>query len=771
MQLAFGQLWMLVCAGLLTAVVTILSFRDGMNRAQLRDQQAMSQQNVLYASSLLSALRAAETGQRGYILTHRDYYLVPYREAIRSVPAILDQLMGSAASRSDQERRVRTLAPLITLKLAELDMTIGLYTSGHEQEALGVVMTDEGKNTMDDISRILTEIGTVANRRVNEQTRQADDSARHTLYLSVITGIVLMLMLGWGTFTINRSAIQLRFSEGRAQARLARLELLSQITRALGDHLDLRSIFQAVVLSLEEHLPADFGFVCLYETEGKKLIIADTGVGMKALGQTLINQLVLAIDENGLARCMRGDLVYEPDVRQVNYDLPQILAEAGLYSVVMAPLVLRKDVFGALILARSRTEAFDSRECEFLRQLGEHLALAVHQSQILESLQKAYDDLTETQQIMSEQERLRALGQMASGVAHDINNALSPITMYTDDLLDKEPGMSENVLAYLDVVRHSAGVAVETVTRLAQFARQRDHNPATVPVRLDEIARQVLDMTRAKWNDIPLRRGIVIEAAVESEPDIPAISGVESDLREALINLVFNAVDAMPEGGHLVINVWGENTSVYVEVRDSGIGMNEETRQRAMEPFFTTKGPQGTGLGLAMVFGIVKRHNGTLHIYSAPGDGTRVRLSFPITARKPALENMEEVPPPMRILIIDDDPMILNVLKRVLQGDGHTVVTASSGQEGMNLFRKHEAEEPFGAVFTDLGMPNMDGRKVATAIREIRRSVKIVLLTGWGQRISDDEGTPDDIDLVVGKPPQLATLRAALNDLIKENEA
>ena len=152
----------------------------------------------------------------------------------------------------------------------------------------------------------------------------------------------------------------------------------------------------------------------------------------------LTEQAHIGIDQNGLARCVRGELICEPDVSRVDFPFPRRLASGGLRSLVAAPLVSQSGVFGVLIAARYVANSFSSRDCEFLRQLSGHVALAAHQAQIYAALQQAYDDLWQTQQAVMQQERLRALGQMASGIAHDINNALSPVALYTESLLERE---------------------------------------------------------------------------------------------------------------------------------------------------------------------------------------------------------------------------------------------------------------------------------------------------------------------------------------------
>src|SRR5437016_10366063 len=225
-------------------------------------------------------------------------------------------------------------------------------------------------------------------------------------------------------------------------------------------------------------------------------------------------------------------------------------------------------------------------------------------------------------------ERLLALGQMASGIAHDINNAISPVALYTESLLEKEPGLSPRTRSHLETIQRAIDDVAQTVARMREFYRQREPQMTLAPVDVNRPVQQVVDLTRARWSDMAQQRGIVIEMRTELAPDLPAIMGADNEIREAVTNLIFNAVDAMPNGGPLTVRTrvaqqqappadeGAVPRSVRVEVIDSGIGMDEDTRRRCLEPFFSTKGERGTGLGLAMVYGAVQRHSADIEIES-----------------------------------------------------------------------------------------------------------------------------------------------------------
>jgi PAS domain S-box-containing protein len=568
-------------------------------------------------------------------------------------------------------------------------------------------------------------------------------------------------------------------ADQKLHEQLARLDLLNRITRAIGERQDLPSIFHVVLSTLEDNLPIDFGCVCLREGESEVLTVSAVGSKSRPLAAALAmtEHARIPVEDNGLARCLKGELVYEPDISGLDLPFPRRFAAQGLRSLVVAPLLLESKVFGTLVVARREAGGFSSADCEFLRQLSQHVALAAHQAQIYSALQGAYDDLRQSQQGVLQNERLRALGEMTSGIAHDINNAISPAAIYTQLLLESEPNLSPVAREALETIERAIQDVAATITRMREFYRRREPEVPLAPTALNKLAQQVLSLTRARWSDMPQQQGIVVTTATELAPDLPLIMAAESEIREALTNLVFNAVDAMPDGGRLTIRTRVTGTEpiapgdpdlrlVHIEVSDTGRGMDEETRRRCLEPFYTTKGERGTGLGLAMVYGMVQRHSADIEIESVPGEGTTVRLSFGVPTIVAGVLQPEVVPvlpARIRILIVDDDPLVLKALGATLTASGHLVTTADGGQAGITRFQGAlGTAEAFDVVITDLGMPYVDGRQVAAGVKQASPITPVIMLTGWGQRMADQADVPANVDRVLSKPPKLRDLNAAL---------
>ena len=577
-------------------------------------------------------------------------------------------------------------------------------------------------------------------------------------------------------FGISTDITERKRDEEQLRSQLARLSLLDQATRAIGERQDLRSLFQAVLRNLEEHLPIDFGCACLYDPQARVLSVAGVGLKTPASELALPEPARIAIDENGLASCVSGQLLYDPDISQSRSPFQRKLSQLGLRSLVFAPLIVEGKVFGVVIAARRATGGFTSGDCEFLRQLSDHVALAAHQSRLYEALQRAYEDLRQTQQTVMQQERLRALGQMASGIAHDINNALTPAALYLQSLLDRDPSLGSDARNYLTITLRAIEDVASTIARMREFYRPRPPQLAFLPVDLNKILQQVIDLTHARWSDMPQERGILIRVESDFAAQLPVIVGAENEIRDALTNLVLNAADAMPDGGTLTlrskplepISAGPSAARVVVEVSDTGIGMDEAVRNRCLEPFFTTKGERGTGLGLAMVYGMTQRHGAELEIHSRPGAGTRVRLIFPAAPASAATTSDADPlsSERLRILLVDDDPLILRSLAHALKKDGHLITVTDGGQNGIDQFgAAHRSGTPFDMVITDLGMPHVDGRTVASGIKSLAPAVPVVLLTGWGYRLQTEDEPPQHVDCVLSKPPKLHELRAAINSL------
>jgi signal transduction histidine kinase len=532
--------------------------------------------------------------------------------------------------------------------------------------------------------------------------------------------------------------------------RLEELSLLYELSRAVTGQLDRRALVETIYQQLSRVLDAPVADIVAYDElrqEFEILLLATNGVLQRtavgrrySLGVGLMSRVVerrrpIRVDDYALACRQEG-------VEAVDDQLPERFW-------LGAPMIAGNEVVGVIGLRRSGRPWAEADE-RLLENIAGLAALAFRSSRLYEERARAYSELVAAQDHLVRMGKLQALGEMASGVAHGFNNLLMSILGRTQMLLQhiQDPRLRD----WLQVIERASLDGAQTVRRLQEFTRIR-RDQAFVPVDLNQVVSEAVEVTQFRWRDEGTTRGAPLEV-VTRYGQIPYISGDPVELREALTNLILNAVDAMSCGGVLTLATRVDGDRVEVTVGDTGEGMEAEVKQRLFEPFFTTKGSRGMGLGLSMTFGIVSRHGGQIEVDSAPGKGTRFHLRFPITAgeacelpdtrRDQAATTVE----PVHCLVVDDEEAVREMLGDLLAMGGHTVVLASTGEEAISRLQA----ERFDVVLTDLGMPKVSGWEVARACKAMSPKVPVVLVTGWGVELSQEELEANGVDAVLSKP-------------------
>ena len=363
-------------------------------------------------------------------------------------------------------------------------------------------------------------------------------------------------------------------------------------------------------------------------------------------------------------------------------------------------------------------------------------------------------------------ERLRALGEMSGGVAHDFNNILGAILGRAQLLLERVK--HSDVRDGIEIIEKAALDGAETVRRIQEFTRVRVDSSSFVSLDINQVITDSIEFTRTHWKKESEAWGRSIDMQCDFGV-VPTMMGDPSGLREVFTNLIINAVDAMPKGGVIRIATEVEGNTVVVRVQDSGIGMSMEVQKRTFDPFFTTKGTRGSGLGLSICYGIISRHKGEIVLDSKVGKGTTftIRLPLNLSGKEPeSIREKEEPVVPARILVVDDDAMMRSVLTDILIQSGCHVDEVSSGREGVELFSHDE----YDMVLTDLGLDDMSGWDVAKKIKERSPDTPVVLITGWGMQLSEDENRTRGVDFVVSKPFKLEELRGVINSAMSLRE-
>jgi signal transduction histidine kinase/DNA-binding response OmpR family regulator len=380
-----------------------------------------------------------------------------------------------------------------------------------------------------------------------------------------------------------------------------------------------------------------------------------------------------------------------------------------------------------------------------------------------------YADVTQERELQEQlvaAERLRATGEMASGVAHDFNNLLATILGRVEVVLgqSQDEAVHENVLAIQRAARDGAA----TVARMREYGRPLDAGEFK-PVSLERVVREAVELTQPRWRDQAQREGRTIAVGLQLQPARPVLGDAVA-LREVLVNLIFNAVDAMPEGGDLTLTVQPAGAGAELTVRDSGHGMPPAVQRRIFEPFFTTKGERGSGLGLAMVQKVVASHGGRVDVHSAPGSGTTFTIWLPAT-EAPAEDGSAPSAQPARdrvarIVVIDDQRDVLDTTAMLLRGHGHDVRAFQDPRAGVEAALDDRPD----LVISDLGMPGMNGWDVARAVHARHPDLPVILLTGWGREISATQMREGGIAAVLPKPVEGPALREAVASALPGEE-
>ncbi|HET9923682.1 MAG TPA: GAF domain-containing protein [Methylomirabilota bacterium] len=556
------------------------------------------------------------------------------------------------------------------------------------------------------------------------------------------------------------AAVAVRNARVHADA-LRRLAEIQAFQRVASDTLsspDLVTALEAVVREIQALLRSDAAACSLVDPRTTELkTVTTVGTRVRSLEPARLEPghglAGLALQER---RPVRTD-DYFADAR---FTRPTAVAEwaraEGVVSMITVPVTDAPGELIALLWAFNRApRPFTGRDEATLAGLARQAALAMENARLVSDLRHTLDDLKAAQDTLVRGATLRAVGELAAGAAHHLNNLMAVVLGRSQLLLLRN--QDPEIGSVLRTIERAALDAADTVRRIQAFSRAGNRATPT-EIDLNETVREAVDFTRSRWEHEAQARGTPLEMEFEPGALLP-VSGRNAELREVLTNLILNAVDALPEGGRIVIKTWGEPGRAVVSVRDSGAGMAEEVRDRAFEPFFTTKGVRRLGLGLAVAYGLVNGHGGQIALDGGAGKGTTVTFWLP------AIEKAEGAPPATapaaperrgRILVVDDEADVREVLADVLTSRGHTVTLAGGGREALQCFERGD----YDLVITDLAMPDLNGWEVAHAIKAARARLPVLLLTGWADAVDSAAGR---VDGVIKKPFDMTKLAAAVS--------
>lgn len=552
-----------------------------------------------------------------------------------------------------------------------------------------------------------------------------------------------------------------------AQERTLQLEVVTRVTQEVSMRdvgRELPGILRTIIHQIRRVVPCDYAALALYDEAGDSFAFEPVyDFAVRDWSELPPGKHEPAEGTPWQTACRTGTALVQSELVRSAFAYDRGLAAGGLRSGIVMPIVGASRALGTLDFASREPNAYGQTQVATLRELSHYLGTALHNARLAQEREETATKLARTQEHLAMVDKVRAVGQLASGVAHDFNNLLAGILGNAQLLLLDPPGDDQRDM--LRVIERAAKDGAETVRRLQGFARMEQDSPMT-EVRLDMLARDAIDITRPRWRDVAQSRGATIEIIKQFQPVSP-LAGRPAELREVLTNLIINAVDAMPRGGKLTVATYddrpadGSTGDVVVEVADSGVGMSADLRAKIFEPFFTTKGEGGTGLGLAVSLGIVQGHGGRIEIESAPGAGTRFSIRLPMrgTAQpgQPAKARRAQLVRPSHILFVESEAMIRDATVRLLTRWGHTVAPAENGAQALAAF----TPGAYDLVISDLGMPDMNGWELLTQIKRREPHVPTVLITGWGRPAGDDE-LHAAADFLIEKPFDQDDLRDIL---------
>jgi signal transduction histidine kinase len=564
------------------------------------------------------------------------------------------------------------------------------------------------------------------------------------------------------------------------QLRRRDLETLQQIALRLSSDLDLDTVLRTVTEGAASALRANAAAILMPDPTSDNLNVR-AHQGLPSMYVDRLRVPGREVDQL-IERWGSGNVLELPHKTSDQMITADASSQAGFASMIVSRLTVEATFIGVLCVYSRAQRRFTEDERQMLGALGQQAALAVsnarryqHEQLLVADLEHSYNEmlhtLTELQRTQEQLERtarLRALGELASGVAHDFNNLLSGILGNSQLLLIDETDPDRREM--LNVIDQAAQDGAAMVRRIQEFARQREERVREL-VDLEAVVDSALAITRTRWHDLAVRDGRPIHVRRDIRRQ-PLVLGSPAELRELLVNLIINAIDAMPRGGELTLRLDerpepapAERRLAMIEVMDTGVGIAPELRQQIFDSFFTTKpAGQGSGLGLAICQNIANLHGGRIELDSAVGAGTTFRVLLPLDEEAPVALDAPATPAAVsacRVLVVDDEPAVRDVLARILRRAGHEVTAAASGEQALELFTPGQ----YDLLFTDLGMPGMGGAALLAQLRARDPRLIAVVITGWSQHEYSGETLPGAA-AVVTKPFTSAQIAELVNELI-----
>ncbi|MBT6230518.1 MAG: response regulator [Candidatus Scalindua sp.] len=377
-------------------------------------------------------------------------------------------------------------------------------------------------------------------------------------------------------------------------------------------------------------------------------------------------------------------------------------------------------------------------------------------------------DITERKKMegaLIQSEKLKSIGTITAGISHEFNNILAVISGKTQ-LLKMDYEDNDKLIDELSIIDKAADDGAEISSNMLKFTKTRPDTKEYVTFDIRELIEQSIEFTMPRWMNMAQAKGINYLIDKKGMKKAPSIMCNLTEIREVFINIINNALDAMPDGGSISFCTWSKDDTLFISISDTGKGMTKEVKYHIFDPFFTTRCPEGTGLGMSMAYGIITRHGGKIEVESDLGKGSTFTLQFPTTNKKisPTVtpEPEQEINKKnLRILVVDDKEDFYHILDQFLSRKGHNVKTVDNGADAINIIKA----EDFDLVLSDLGMPDVNGYELAKAINKLKRRPKIGIITGWTLDLKRFDEEERKVDFILTKPFKNLELTRHINEL------
>ena len=570
-------------------------------------------------------------------------------------------------------------------------------------------------------------------------------------------GISLLFLAYIVTQGISLKKLRIRLIDERSatnalEKQLQELKDLFEVSCLVNSKADLPTILDTVTKDIIHCLQADQSSLIFYNPNTDKLeCVAAYGLGADEIKG---RELDLGQSVTGWVIKKNQPLLLQDEADPSLYN-GYIEKDRNITSAMCTPLRVNGLVKGVLnVNLINRVRKFNENDLQLVSIFAESAGLAIEKASLHQELKERMNQLIQT-------EKFKAVGKLISALMHDFNNFLS-IIIGRAQLLSvqtRDTNLSKHIEAIIKVSTQAADI----IQRMNQFGMPIPEKEFK-NLDLNQTVKEAIELTKPKWNEWAKLRGVKIDME-KSLASLGPVHGNPADLREVLINMILNSIDALPKGGKISFRTWQEEENIFLSVKDNGLGMNEEVKKKIFEPFFSTKPEKGNGLGMTVAYSIILQHNGKMAVESEEGKGTTFIIKFPLSRVKEEGETqaLEQPAGKVKILLIEDDEDLQGVLVDMLSGEGYEVKVACSGIEGISLLKL----EKYDVIITDLGISGMTGWDFAAEAKEINPRIPVILVTGWGDQILTQEAKDLGVEVVLSKPIKRENLERAIARALK----